>query len=87
MIDGRDICSLMTGELGAKSPHEAFFYHDGGGRLKAVRAGRWKLHLGKDPVLNDLRSDIGEARNVAAKHPDIVERLRKLAADFEKDME
>jgi len=84
VIDGKDIYPLMRAQSGAKSPHEAFFFHDGRGRLKAVRAGKWKLHLGKEPVLNDLRADIGEQKNVAGEHPDIVRRLRKLAADFDK---
>ena len=85
VIDGKDIYPLMTGRSGAKSPHEAFFFHDGRGRLKAVRAGKWKLHLEKEPVLNDLIADMGEETNVANEHPDIVKRLARLATDFDKD--
>ena len=85
VIDGKDIYHLMAGRSGAKSPHEAFFFHDGRGRLKAVRAGKWKLHLEKEPVLNDLRADTGEETNVADEHPDIVKRLTRLATDFDKD--
>ena len=47
VIDGRDIWPLMSGQSGAKSPHEAFFFHRGG-RLQAVRSGPWKLHLTHD---------------------------------------
>jgi arylsulfatase A-like enzyme len=44
IIDGLDIWPLISGEPGAKSPHEAlYFYWDG--ELQAVRSGRWKLHL------------------------------------------
>jgi len=85
VIDGKDIYHLMAGRSGAKSPHEAFFFHDGRGRLKAVRAGKWKLHLEKEPVLNDLRADTGEETNVADEHPEIVKRLARLATDFDKD--
>jgi len=85
VIDGMDIYPLMAGQSGAKSPHEAFFFHNGRGRLKAVRAGKWKLHLEKDPVLNDLHADIGEETNVADEHPEIVKRLARLATDFDKD--
>jgi len=85
VIDGMDIYPLMAGQSGAKSPHEAFFFHNGRGRLKAVRAGKWKLHLEKDPVLNDLHADIGEETNVADEHPEIVKRLASLATDFDKD--
>ncbi|MHC4702659.1 MAG: sulfatase family protein [Planctomycetota bacterium] len=85
VIDGRDIYPLMACQPDAKSPHKAFFFHNGRGRLKAVRAGKWKLHLGKEPVLNDLRADIAEVRNLAGEHPDIVRRLSRLAADFDKN--
>jgi len=43
-IDGKDIWPLMSGERGAKSSHEAFFYYRGYA-LEAVRSGKWKLHL------------------------------------------
>ena len=43
-IDGKNIWPLMTGELGAKSPHEAFFYYNAW-QLEAVRSGKWKLVL------------------------------------------
>ena len=43
-IDGKDIWPLMSGERGAKSPHEAFFYYRGYA-LEAVRSAKWKLHL------------------------------------------
>ena len=43
-IDGKDIWPLMSGQPGAKSPHEALFYYNGWA-LEAVRRGKWKLHL------------------------------------------
>ena len=43
-IDGKDIWPLMSGQPGAGSPHEAFFYYNGW-ELEAVRSGKWKLHL------------------------------------------
>lgn len=43
-IDGLDIWPLISGEPGAKSPHEALFFY-WGGELQAVRSGRWKLHF------------------------------------------
>jgi len=99
VIDGKDIWPLMSGQPGAKTPHEAFFYHRGM-RLAAVRSGKWKLHLGRtarprakkdqpkpEPrrmpgQLYDLEADIGEKNNVAAQHPDVVERLTALAEKF-----
>ena len=47
IIDGKDLWPLMSGQPGAKSPHEAYFYY-WGRRLEAVRSGKWKLHLGHD---------------------------------------
>ncbi|MHC4601959.1 MAG: sulfatase family protein [Planctomycetota bacterium] len=43
-IDGKDIWPLMSGQSGARSPHEALFYYRGWA-LEAVRSGKWKLHL------------------------------------------
>ncbi len=49
IIDGRDIWPLMSGQPGAKTPHEAFYYYWDRG-LEAVRSGPWKLHLGHEYV-------------------------------------
>lgn len=43
-IDGRDIYPLMTGQPGARSPHEVFFFYRNC-ELQAVRSGPWKLRL------------------------------------------
>jgi arylsulfatase A-like enzyme len=47
MIDGKDIWPLMSGQRGAKTPHEAYYYYWDRG-LEAVRSGKWKLHLAHD---------------------------------------
>ena len=47
VIDGKDIWPLMSGQPGAKTPHEAFFYY-WARHLQAVRSGKWKLHLPHD---------------------------------------
>ncbi len=99
-IDGRDIYPLMSGEKDAKSPYEKFFYYRID-QLRAVRSGRWKLHLALDPTLEgwdgvrkgtaelalyDLQADIGEKTNVADKHPEIVERLLAYTEEARKDI-
>lgn len=43
-FDGKDIGPLITGQPGAKTPHEAFFFYNGR-QLQAVRSGPWKLHV------------------------------------------
>ena len=98
-IDGKDIGPLLAGRKGAKSPHEAFYYYYLA-QLQGVRAGRWKLHLPlkakwrnfrgatrrSEAELYDLAADVGESRNVAEKHPDVVRRLMALAEQARKDL-
>jgi arylsulfatase len=43
-IDGRDAWSVISGQPGAKSPHEALYFY-WGNELQAVRSGDWKLHF------------------------------------------
>jgi arylsulfatase A-like enzyme len=44
IIDGKDIWPLLSGQPGAKSPHEViYFYWER--ELHAVRSGKWKLHF------------------------------------------
>ena len=85
IIDGKDISPILLGEERAKSPHEAFFYHKGKA-LMAVRSGDWKLHL-KQPALFNLKQDIGESKNVAKAHPEVVSRLRRLAKEFNAELQ
>ena len=85
----------MSMQPGAKTPHEAFYYYRDE-RLQAVRGGPWKLHVyrpqwgeaasGKKPMLFNLTDDIGERYDVAASHPDIVERLQRLAEKARADL-
>ncbi len=55
------------------------------GYQQAVRLGSWKavrhgVDRGNPPFeLYDLAADIGETRNVSADHPDIIERVEKIA--------
>jgi arylsulfatase A len=90
-IDGKDIWPLISGEAGAKSPHEAYVLMHGPG---TVRSGNWKFYPWKegsadkgrdnatwppspDPFqLYDVSKDIGETTNVASVHPDVVARLK-----------
>ncbi len=93
VIDGRDIMPVLLGKT-QESPREAHYYF-ASYELQAVRQGTWKLaltdqneNMGRkatdealpNPRLYDLGNDIGERTNVAAQHPDIVERLTRLAA-------
>ena len=96
VIDGKDIWPALSGK--ETSPHEAFFYHRGN-VLRAVRSGKWKLHIAtpssrkNDKVtkttssaLFNLSQDIGEKKNVLKDHPDVVARLRGYIDAFEKEV-
>jgi arylsulfatase A-like enzyme len=94
IIDGKDVSPLLFGRDGAKSPHEAFYYYQGY-RLDAVRAGKWKLGLAggkrgpnapKAAELYDLTADVGEVKDVASSHPDVVKRLEELAEKMRDDL-
>jgi arylsulfatase A-like enzyme len=93
-MDGRDLSPLLFSEVGATSPHEAFYFYQMD-QLQAVRSGRWKLHLalndkqrnwGKSegPVpaqLFDLAAEISEETDVSSEHPEVVARLTALAEE------
>jgi arylsulfatase A-like enzyme len=99
IIDGRDIWPLLSGQPGAKSPHEAFFYYHMD-QLQAVRSGRWKLYLPlpkkrtglgsqtqRSPArLYDLKADLAEKTNLAEKHPEVVRRLTAYAEAAREDL-
>jgi arylsulfatase A-like enzyme len=88
VIDGKDIWPLMTGKPGAKSPHEAYYYYRGG-KLEALRQGKWKLRLAgkpaaKKPAKNDAKNDAKtDAKNNAKKKAEYAgPELYDLAADI-----
>ena len=82
-LDGFDISPVLLGEKDARSPRTTLYslYGYGKNRFESMREGSWKLHLGTPPRLYDLRSDLAETTDVAAQHPEIVERLLKLGKD------
>jgi arylsulfatase A-like enzyme len=100
-IDGHNIQPLLLDEAGAKSPTDDkgfFYYHID--QLQAVRSGPWKLYLplaakranlvnkrAPSPLqLFNVRDDLAEAHEASAEHPEVVERLQKLAEAARADI-
>jgi len=79
-LDGFDISPVLLGKKDARAPRTTLYslYGYGKNRFESMREGRWKLHLGTSPRLYDLSRDLAEATDVAAEHPEIVQRLLKL---------
>jgi len=96
IIDGKNMWPLLAGERGARSAYEVFYYYNDLEELNAIRSGKWKLHLYphprfadpgmKAPLLYDLDADPGEKNNVAALHPDVVQRLTAYAERAREDL-
>ena len=76
--DGISIVPTLLGERSAgrgQEEHEYLYWVAGG--TQAVRMRNWKLIVkGKKRLeLYDLDKDVGETRNIADEHPDIVEKM------------
>ena len=86
-IDGKNILPLLTGQPGAKSPHEAFCYFSHT-TAEAVRCGKWKLRHAADqePELYNLEEDIAESTNAAGDFPETVARLEETRLKFQQDV-
>ena len=90
-LDGHDLSALLLGKT-ETSPRDTVFYWRSE-KLYAVRSGPWKAHFITEgcygigpkreeheiPLLYNLETDPSEKYDVAALHPDILERLGKIA--------
>ena len=76
-LDGISFVPTLLG-VGEQAKHEYLYweFHEKGS-LQAVRAGDWKAvrRYGGECELYDLKTDLAEASNVAAQHPDVVAQL------------
>ena len=85
-IDGISVAPTLLFEdvVGRKQQsHEFLYWEFGAGKRlqQAVRMGDWKavrLAPGTPLELYNLRDDIGETKNVAAEHPEIVKEMSDL---------
>lgn len=78
-IDSMSFLPVIEGNATAQKQHEYLYWEFyEGASAQAVRMGRWKavrspMETGEVEVY-DLETDLGEKRDVAAKHPEIVAR-------------
>lgn len=76
-VDGRSVLPTLLGAADDRS--DRFLYWGGTpGRVEAVRWGYWKaVREGPDQPLElfDLRTDLGEERDVASENPEIVDTV------------
>ncbi|NNJ25009.1 sulfatase family protein [Alienimonas chondri] len=100
-IDGKNIWPLMSGEENARSPHEAYVLMHGPGTVRSGQWKFYPWPEGQDrrgrrpgvkpsefPVqLYDTVADIGETRNVAASHPEVVQRLQTAYDEHVREIE
>lgn len=100
-IDGKDIKSLMFGIPGAKSPHENYVLMHGPGTVRSGpwKFYPWREKVGgKDALagrtastdavqLYNVVDDIGERKNLAAKHPDLITRFQTAYTAHVKEIE
>jgi hypothetical protein len=92
-IDGISFAPALLG-TGTQEEHEYLYWEfPSYGGQQAVRLGDWKgvrqgMFKGRlKTELYDLASDVGETRNVAAEHPEVVARIERIMEDARVDSE
>lgn len=83
-IDGISFAPTLRGEEQKKTHDHLFWRYQ---KKQAIRKGKWKaVSLSpKSPTeLYDLEKDLGEKKNIAAKHPELVKELEALMASSVK---
>lgn len=87
--EGIDGISMLPTLLGGEQPDRRYLYWEfyERGFDQALRMGDWKgvRHLGGRMELYNLREDIGEKRDVAPDHPDIVNEISRLMREAHVD--
>lgn len=79
--DGVSLLPLLSGGRARRRDWLLYWEFHEGGYAQAVRLGRWKaVRHGADGrvELYDLVTDVGETRDVSARHPDIVRRVEEV---------
>jgi arylsulfatase A-like enzyme len=90
-LDGISFAPTLLG-TGPQRTHEFLYweFHEGQATSQAVRTGDWKAvrPAPRRPLeLYDLATDIGETKNVAAAHPDVIARIETYLRTARTDSE
>jgi arylsulfatase A-like enzyme len=90
-VDGVSFASLLKGGTALARPaiywHYPHYSNQGGSPCGAVRAGDWKLiewYEDNHAELYNLKDDLGEKNDLAAKMPEKAAELRKMLAEWRK---
>ncbi|MCX7887107.1 MAG: sulfatase-like hydrolase/transferase [Verrucomicrobiae bacterium] len=84
VLDGVNLIPFLTGKQ-TGHPHERLFWR--AGPQHAVRMGDWKLvSIGGATYLFNLKDDIGEKNDLAAKEPARLKELQAIYAAWDKQM-
>ena len=97
VLDGYSLRDMIID--GSESPREEIFFYRHG-RLRAVRVGEWKLHYETmpgngeyeytehdPPLLFRIDMDPGERFDVAARNPQVVQRIERLIEEHRRTFE
>lgn len=89
-LDGFDMTPTLLGTSDAPAARQSLYslYRSARPevpRKESIRGRRWKLHLDTPRKLYDLQNDLAETTDVAKQHPEIVQRLERLAEEIRKD--
>lgn len=83
-LDGVDLVPFLDGKATGK-PHEVLYWRFGDSH--AVRKGNYKLlHNPQGDRLFDLAADIGETKDISKDKPEVFEELKKLYAEWDKQL-
>lgn len=85
--DGMDILPILRGAAPIAERHLFWRVARPNRQQRAVRSGNWKLLVDAGQyLLFDVAADPGERTDLAARHPEQVLALKRLLADWEKDV-
>lgn len=90
-LDGRSFLALLTGESTSLSARTLYWRQHGERGNIALRDGNWKLIHNRAtpdarPQLFDLSADVGEANDLADRHPEVIDRLGERLKQWESEL-